>query len=121
MTTYDKKLLPIMNDKGNYLSRYKTMCFNKYWYETEYEAALSATLLANKLTYRAYKCDYCSGWHLTTRRPNITKKKLRKIEKTKCKTGRRVYLLEKRAKMAIINKVGENHEKCTECGYWHVR
>lgn len=118
MTLYDKALdRSIFSTDGTYTEHYKNMCWKKLWYETEYSAVVFA--LNGYIKYRAYKCDYCSGWHLTTQNPNITKSTLGRIKSTKCKTRKKIYLMEHSAGCAATMK-NVGYHRCNQCGYWHL-
>lgn len=54
---------------------WKKACLSKYKYRTpEYAEKVAKEKVAkhNKTT-NVYKCKYCPGWHLTTRKVNGTK------------------------------------------------
>lgn len=122
MSNYQKN---IFAKDGTYTVHYKNMCWKKIWYPTEY-AAVKAALDFMEMDgkpwkqYRAYLCEYCSGWHLTGKEPNITQDTLRKIKsKTKCKNGKKIYLTESAAKQAARDSI-HGFCKCSVCGYWHL-
>lgn len=49
-----------------------TCLTGKHWYGSELEAKAALHFMRDgRGECRAYKCDRCNGWHLTSKRPRV--------------------------------------------------
>lgn len=67
----------------------KRACTGKhYWFFDRKNAEAQIRRMQNKrLKFEAYKCDFCPGWHLTTKQKMKSKQSGRRFKKTKDTPG----------------------------------
>jgi len=109
----------IFASDGTYTEHYKRMHWNKYWYRTEAEAKSSArsqmmSMKVHKPVFRAYKCDYCDGWHLTSDKPDI--KLYLKGSRRQCRKPHRTLQAVEQASRAT----NRSWFICSRCGEFHL-
>lgn len=115
---------PIIGKDGTYTEHYKRMCWGKVWYRNKV-AAVEAALSAggwdktHRKIFRAYPCEYCSGWHLTSNKPDITGASLKKAKNEPCPTGRKRFFDRGAANGAAL-QISSSYETCEQCKDYHV-